>query len=126
MRKIREEEPKTELSGPEQPHRTTVVSTQYDFSNIRSVFRDCNEYVFLLSQPRSSQTLCKIEHSCGRVLRQTGLVKKKELTRKQISSVPCPTCRVAAGMGCILYSGGLRFEPHLVRKLSAIEAVERK
>jgi hypothetical protein len=43
MRKIREEEPKTELSGQEQPHRTTVVSTQYDFSNIRSVFRGCNE-----------------------------------------------------------------------------------
>jgi hypothetical protein len=53
-------------------------------------------------------------------------MKKKELTRKQMSSVPCPTCGVAVGKGCILYSGGLRLEPHLVRKLSAIEALEKK
>jgi hypothetical protein len=53
-------------------------------------------------------------------------MENKELTRKQISSVPCPTCGVAVGKGYILYSGGLRLEPHLVRKISASEAIERK
>ena len=48
-------------------------------------------------------------------------MKKKELTRDQASSVPCPTCGVTVGKGCILYSGGLRSEPHVVRKLAAIE-----
>ena len=38
MRKIREEEPKTELSGLEQPHRTTVVSTQPDFNTGKMTF----------------------------------------------------------------------------------------
>jgi len=53
-------------------------------------------------------------------------LKKKSLTTKQFSSVACPTCGVNAGMRCLRYSGGLRFEPHLHRKLAAIEAIERK
>jgi len=53
-------------------------------------------------------------------------MKKEDLTPKQVSSVPCPTCGVPAGKRCILYSGGLRFEPHLIRKLSAAAALERK
>jgi hypothetical protein len=81
--------------------------------------------VFKLPQ-WSSRTSYKIEQFCGRVLSQYGVVKKKDLTRKQLSSVPCPTCGVAARKGCILYSGGLRLEPHLVRKLAAVEALERK
>ncbi len=40
--------------------------------------------------------------------------------------VPCPTCGVAAGMPCLLHSGGLRNDPHVDRKLDAIEAVETK
>jgi CRP/FNR family cyclic AMP-dependent transcriptional regulator len=51
-------------------------------------------------------------------------VKKKELGTKASSSVPCPTCGVAAGQRCLLHSGALRSEPHLDRKLSAIEAIE--
>jgi hypothetical protein len=53
-------------------------------------------------------------------------MKKKELTRKQLSSVPCPTCGVIAGKRCVLQAGGLRREPHLARKHSAAEAVEKK
>ena len=53
-------------------------------------------------------------------------LNKKELTPEQLSSVPCPTCGVAAGMRCLLHSGGLRTEPHLERKLSAIEAIKGK
>jgi hypothetical protein len=42
---------------------------------------------------------------------------KNELTRKQIFSVPCPTCGAAIGKPCGLYSGiGKRNEPHLERK----------
>ena len=51
-------------------------------------------------------------------------MKKKELTPEQIISVPCPTCGVAAGMRCVLYSGALRSAPHGNRKLSAIEAIQ--
>jgi hypothetical protein len=41
-------------------------------------------------------------------------------------AVPCSICGVAAGMPCLLHSGGLRNEPHIDRKLAAIEAVEAK
>jgi len=53
-------------------------------------------------------------------------MKKKDLTPKQMSSVPCPTCGVAAGMRCVLTTGGLRSEPHVDRKLAAAEAIEAK
>jgi len=53
-------------------------------------------------------------------------VKKKDLTPRMILAVPCPTCGVAAGMPCELYSGGLRSEPHVNRKFAAIEAIEAK
>jgi len=49
-------------------------------------------------------------------------MKKSDLTAKECFSVPCPTCGVAPGEPCLLHSGGLRTEPHLDRKLSAIEA----
>jgi len=41
-------------------------------------------------------------------------------------SVPCPMCGVAAGQRCLLHSGALRAEPHLYRKLSAIEGLETR
>jgi hypothetical protein len=54
------------------------------------------------------------------------LMKKSELTPKQVSSVPCPTCGVATRKGCVLHSGAPRSEPHVDRKLAAIEAIVRK
>jgi hypothetical protein len=54
------------------------------------------------------------------------LVRMNEMTPKQSSSVPCPTCGVAAGERCLLYSGALRQESHVDRKLSAAEAIETK
>jgi CRP/FNR family cyclic AMP-dependent transcriptional regulator len=53
-------------------------------------------------------------------------MKKKELSTKQLLSVPCPTCGVAAGQRCVLHSGAQRSEPHVDRKLSAIEAIEKQ
>jgi hypothetical protein len=53
-------------------------------------------------------------------------MKMKELSPKQLSSVPCPTCGVAAGQGCMLHSGGQRSGPHVARKFAATEATERK
>jgi hypothetical protein len=53
-------------------------------------------------------------------------MKKSELTLKQACSVPCPTCGVAIGMPCLLHSGGKRLEPHVDRKLAAIEALDVK
>ena len=53
-------------------------------------------------------------------------VKTKELTLKQILSVPCPTCGAAIKEACELHTGARRTEPHRDRKLSAAEAVETK
>ena len=53
-------------------------------------------------------------------------MRMEELTPKELSSVRCPTCGVAAGQRCHLHSGSPRVEPHLDRKLSAIEALEQK
>jgi len=47
-------------------------------------------------------------------------------TLRQLSSVPCPTCGVAAGDRCRLHLGGLRNQPHIDRKLIAMEALESK
>jgi hypothetical protein len=49
---------------------------------------------------------------------------KKELATKQLSSVPCPTCGIAAGRRCMLHSGAPRSEPRADRKLFEIEAIE--
>jgi hypothetical protein len=54
------------------------------------------------------------------------LMRTSDMSPKQLSSVPCPTCGVVAGQRCVLYSGGLRRGPHLERKLSAAEAVAKK
>jgi hypothetical protein len=51
-------------------------------------------------------------------------MKKSELTPKQISSVPCPTCGVSSGECCVLHSGLPRSESHVDRKFAAIEAIE--
>jgi hypothetical protein len=53
-------------------------------------------------------------------------MKKKDLTAKQISSVACPTCGVSAGRHCVLHAGGQRIEPHIDRKLAALEAMEKE
>jgi hypothetical protein len=53
-----------------------------------------------------------------------GTVKTKELSRKQIHAVPCPTCAAAIDEPCELHSGALRTEPHRERKLTAADAVE--
>jgi hypothetical protein len=53
-------------------------------------------------------------------------MKTKELTRKQILSVRCPTCGVAVGKRCILIAGGTRNKRHRNRRLLAAEALERK
>jgi hypothetical protein len=53
-------------------------------------------------------------------------MKVKDLNRKQLFSIPCPTCHVAAGKPCVLSFGGLRTEPHVDRKLLAAEAAGGK
>jgi hypothetical protein len=54
------------------------------------------------------------------------VVKTKDLTLKQMLSVPCPTCGAAIEEGCELHNGAPRTEPHRDRKLSAAEAVETR
>ena len=69
--------------------------------------------------------MSNIEHFSGYGTLYRGGVKTKELTLKQILSVPCPTCGAATEEACELHSGALRTEPHRDRKLSAAEAVEK-
>jgi hypothetical protein len=51
--------------------------------------------------------------------------EKKSTQKTQLLSVSCPTCGVAAGMHCQLYSGAPR-APHVNRKLSVLDMTERK
>ncbi len=53
-------------------------------------------------------------------------MKSRDLTLKQILSVPCPTCEAAVNEPCGLTSGGQRIGPHRDRKYSAAEALEAK
>ena len=53
-------------------------------------------------------------------------MKAKELTLKQIVSVPCPTCGADIEEPCELNTGAHRTEPHRDRKLSAADAVEKQ
>ncbi len=48
----------------------------------------------------------------------------RDLSPKQLSAVPCPTCGVRPGERCILHSGAPRTESHVDRKLCAAEAIE--
>jgi hypothetical protein len=54
------------------------------------------------------------------------LMRMLDLTPKELSSVRCSTCGVAAGERCHSHSGSPCSEPHLERKLCAIEALEQK
>jgi hypothetical protein len=67
-----------------------------------------------------------MEQIYGRVPAQHIRMRMKDLTSRQLFSVHCPRCGAATGHLCELHSGGVRFEPHLDRKLAAAEAVETK
>ena len=70
---------------------------------------------------------CAKEHRfAGGIGRTLWQMRMDELTPKQFSAVPCPTCGVAAGMRCLLHSGEPRVDAHVDRKLSAAEAIEMK
>jgi hypothetical protein len=71
-------------------------------------------------------TVFKTERFRGSALSYSVRMEKKKLTPKQLSSVPCPTCGVAAGKRCVLLSGTPRTERHTSRKLSAAEAIKAK
>jgi len=70
--------------------------------------------------------MSKIEHCSALEWCNHVAVKTKELTLKQILSVPCPTCGAATEEACELQSGARRTEPHRDRKLSAAEAMETR
>ena len=70
--------------------------------------------------------MVNIEHSRGIEKLHDVVMKTKELTPKQIQSVPCSTCGAAVGEACELHTGAPRTDPHRDRKLSAADAVEAK
>ena len=68
--------------------------------------------------------MCNIEHTPAPETLHYVVVKTRELTAQQMSSVPCTTCGAAVGEACELHTGAPRTEPHRDRKLSAAEAIE--
>jgi hypothetical protein len=70
--------------------------------------------------------LCRNRQASPTPLSYAVRMKTKVLTPKQLSSVPCPTCGVPIGKRCVLLSGAPRSTPHVDRRLSAAEAVERE
>jgi len=68
----------------------------------------------------------KMEQLSNGVKLHPVLMKKNELTPKQVSSVPCLTFGVATRKNCALHSGSPRSRPHVDRRFAAIEAIERK
>jgi hypothetical protein len=70
--------------------------------------------------------MSNIEHLRTVESRIIKIVKTRELTPKQILSVPCTTCGAAIGKACELHTGAPRNKPHRERRLSAAEAVETK
>ena len=70
--------------------------------------------------------MSNIEHFRGSRTLHYVIVKAKELTLKQMLSVPCNICGAAIGEVCELHTGAPRTEPHRDRKLSAAEAVEKE
>jgi len=50
----------------------------------------------------------------------------KDTTPRQLSSVPCPTFGVPAGMRCERHSGAPCKEAHVDRKLVSIEGAAKK
>jgi len=53
-------------------------------------------------------------------------MRMADMAPRLLLAVPCPTCGAASGRRCLLHSGRLRNEPHVDRKLCAIEAAEGK
>jgi hypothetical protein len=78
-----------------------------------------------IALPENTKTVPNGTDFAAGVIGLSLAMKKKDLNTEQLSSVPCPTCGVAAGERCVLHSGSPRSEPHLDRKLSAIEAIEK-
>jgi hypothetical protein len=67
-----------------------------------------------------------IVQTCGQAFGSFAQMKTRELTAKQVSAVACPTCSAPVGAPCVLLSGGMRSEPHLDRRFSATEAIEKE
>src|ERR1700682_3135844 len=90
--------------------------------------------LYIKKRPASAHVECvptnnKVRNSDQlyvRLCRTVSGMKKSHLTRKQVLSVRCPTCHVAAGKPCVLSAGGLRVEPHADRKYLASEDMEKK
>ena len=77
-----------------------------------------NNFTRLTNEQYWKSSGCKLLHYLP--------VKSKELTPKQLISVPCSTCGAAIEEPCELHTGALRSEPHRDRKLSAADALEIK
>jgi hypothetical protein len=53
-------------------------------------------------------------------------MRMRDLSRRELCSVRCPICGAAEGKFCHLASASTSIEPHLDRRLCAMEALEQK
>jgi hypothetical protein len=68
--------------------------------------------------------LSRFRQSYGTGRSTLGRENMTDLTPQLLLAVPCPTCGVDAGKHCLLHTGELSPDPHIDRKLEAIEAIE--
>jgi hypothetical protein len=93
-------------------------STQNDkHDHIRTLDETAREEA--LNYTRPSMADCVDDRESVTCPWRISSMKVKQLTRKQLSSAPCPTCHVGAGERCVTSVGGLRFTPHTDRKVLA-------
>ena len=90
------------------------------YRELQEMLRDWNDRASAILEQGAKSG--QYHYGIGRTILR---MKTKQLTRKQESSVRCPTCGAAAGERCALHAGGLRFSPHTDRKLLAAEVVEK-
>ena len=69
--------------------------------------------------------LSQTRHANLPLARETTSMPKRNPTPDQHSSVPCPSCGVAAGQRCILHWDAKRPGPHVDRNLFAIEVIQK-
>jgi hypothetical protein len=87
--------------------------------------QDAGRVCLTTSHPRHTRRSIVL-HTGMQIYGSLLLMRIGDLTKKQVLSIACPTCNVAAGHRCVLQAGGLRREPHTDRKRVAAEVVERE
>jgi hypothetical protein len=108
------------------PRQVTLLNILPE-SKLRKMFafaQNQQESLTTRTQPAAPLQMLQMSNieNCSRKTLLYSTMKTKELTAKQVLSVPCPTCGAVTGDACEPHA--LRTELDRERKLSAFEAVQ--